>query len=292
MSVILPYIAVGPAAVAIRRPELKTTQHPTIMTAKLMTITPAIAAKLLENNPKNRQLNTVHVARLAKEIKEGRWKVNGDMIRLTGFNGKGSIIDGQHRLSAVIKSGISIQSWVMGGLPEDVFNTIDSGRLRSKGDTLFCDGEKSAKKIAAALVIIDQYKNKRFGFGQQYSNTQVQELLRLYPEVRYCLTTQRTAVLPPSIFHACIYLFSMKDQELAQNFSTAIVTGIGLKSKDPFYVLRELLLKNRVGAGRFTKSNILALCILAWNFARENKKISVLRLPFVDNKLAEFPIIK
>ena len=84
----------------------------------------------------------------------------------------------------------------------------------------------------------------------------------------------------------------MKDEELAQNFSAAIVTGIGLKSKDPFYVLRELLLKNRVGAGRFTKSNILALCILAWNFARENKKISVLRLPFVDNKLAEFPIIK
>jgi len=31
LSVILPYIAVGPAAVAIRRPELKTTQHPTIM---------------------------------------------------------------------------------------------------------------------------------------------------------------------------------------------------------------------------------------------------------------------
>jgi RNA:NAD 2'-phosphotransferase (TPT1/KptA family) len=51
------------------------------MIPKLMTITPAIAAKFLENNPKNRPLSHMLIARLAKEMREGRWKVNGDMIR-------------------------------------------------------------------------------------------------------------------------------------------------------------------------------------------------------------------
>jgi hypothetical protein len=98
--------------------------------------------------------------------------------------------------------------------------------------------------------------------------------------------------MPPSIFHACYYLFSRRDQWLAENFANSMVDGLGLKVKDPFYVLRELLLKSRTGSARITKPNIFALCILAWNFARDGKKISVLRLNIVDGKLAEFPSLK
>jgi hypothetical protein len=262
------------------------------MIPKLMTITPAIAAKLLENNPKNRPLSHMLIARLAKEMREPRWKVNGDMIRLTGYNGKGNIIDGQHRLNAVIKSGVTIQSWVMGGLPEDVFNTIDSGKIRNASDTLFCDGEKSSRSLSAALIMVDQYVHRKFNFSHKYTNAQVQELLEVHPDLRNYLRSQKTPVMPPSIFHACYYLFSRRDRGLAENFADSIVDGLGLKPKDPFYVLRELFLKSRTGSARITKPNIFAFCILAWNFARDGKKISVLRLNIVDGKLIEFPSIK
>ena len=262
------------------------------MIPKLMVITPAIAAKLLEKNPKNRPLSQNLITRLATEMKEGRWKVNGDMIRLTGYNGDGSIIDGQHRLSAVIKSGVSIQSWVMGGLPEDVFNTIDCGKLRSRADTLFCDGEKSSSKLAASLTIVDQYITHRFGFGTCYTNMEIQKLLAIHPDIRNCLVAQKTPIIPPAIFHACIYLFSRRDYQLTQEFINAIVYGSGLGAKDPFYVLRETLLKNRMGTARLTKPYIIALCIVAWNFARDKKKISVLRLHTPNGYLADFPSIK
>jgi hypothetical protein len=271
-------------------PELKTITP--AVSAKLMTITPAIAAKLLENNSKNRPLSQTLISRLAKEMKEGRWKVNGDMIRLTGFNGKGSVIDGQHRLNAVIKSGVSIQSWIMGGLSEDVFNTIDCGKNRSAADTLFCDGEKRGSKLSAALVIVDQYARYRFGFTHSYTNTEIQELLAKHPDIRNCLVAQKTPVMSPAIFHACIYLFSRRDEALTQSFMDAIVYGSGLNSKDPFYVLRETLLKNRIGTARFTKPCVIALCILAWNFARDRKRISVLRLSTPNGFLEDFPSIK
>ena len=94
------------------------------MKAELKTITPAIAQTMLEKNTGNRAINRLHVENLAKEMKFGRWKVNGDTICLNASR----LIDGQNRLLAVLLSGVTIQSFVNEGLPSDVFDTKDVGR--------------------------------------------------------------------------------------------------------------------------------------------------------------------
>jgi len=123
------------------------------MNVKLTTVTPEWAEETLKKNIGNRPLNVQHVDKLAKEMTNGRWKVNGDTICLNGSR----VIDGQHRLHAVVQSGITIETLVVEGLSSDVFDTKDVGKRRSAGDTLGVAGEKNACRLAAALILIDKY---------------------------------------------------------------------------------------------------------------------------------------
>ena len=116
--------------------------------ATLLTITPKLAEIFLKNNNANRPLKQRQIASLARAMKEGDWKINGDTIRRSK---SGTIIDGQHRLHAVVRSQLTIQSWLIDGLDEDAFDTIAIGGNRSAADTLSCRGAKNSTTLAASL---------------------------------------------------------------------------------------------------------------------------------------------
>lgn len=261
------------------------------MNPELKTITPAIAAQMLKANTSNRRLREPHLAGLVKEIKGGRWKVNGDMIR---FSDNNVIIDGQHRLHAVVRSGVTIQSWVMDGLPADVFNTIDVGKRRSGGDTLGCLGEKNACRMAAALIMIDKYMTGRVEKSPMYSNGEIEELLAKYPEVRYSINThvKGKKVLLPAVMDACHYLFSRKNPAAANRFMERVLRGSGLEEGEPEYVLRERLVSNSLAKAKLSKAHVFALCINAWNHSQSGKKINHLKLYVRNGKLIEFPEVQ
>lgn len=260
------------------------------MKVELKTITPQIAKKLLENNSGNRPINAVHVEELVKEIKAGRWKVNGDMIRLSV---SGRILDGQHRLTAIIKAGMTMQTWVGEGLDDDIFDTIDVGKRRSGGDTLGCLGEKNAYRLSAALILVDKYMTGRVERGATYSNGEMQELLEKYPEVRESIQSLKgRKLILPAILDSCHYLFSRKDHAAANLFLERVLRGSGLAEGDPEYVLREKLVANSLAKAKLSKAHVFALCIKAWNHSRSGRKITHLKLTEREGKLIEFPIVQ
>lgn len=94
------------------------------------TITPESAQRLLRENSHNRPLNTKRVRRLATIIKEGRWRLNGDTVKV---DKKSRLLDGQHRLHAVIQSDRPIQTLLVTGLDPSVFDTSEIQRdLKSR----------------------------------------------------------------------------------------------------------------------------------------------------------------
>jgi hypothetical protein len=256
----------------------------------LITITPAVAAQMLEMNTANRPLTEGHVLSLSREMMGGRWKINGDMIRISATN---NIIDGQHRLHAVVRSGITIQSWVIWGLNDDVFDTIDVGKRRTSGDTLSCRGEKNAARLAAALIMIEKYMTGRAEKSIRFSNTEVEGLLAKYPEARESVMSSISGkgLLLPSVLDACHYLFSKKDLVMTAVFMEKIFKGIGLEEGDPWYALRERLLMNSMSTAKLSKALLMALCIKAWNAARQGKRISKLQLNVVEGKMGTFPVV-
>lgn len=97
------------------------------MKTELMTITPQQAQQWLENQGKNRKLSPKHVLYLSEEIKQGRWRLTHQGI---AFGDDGKLLDGQHRLAAIIKSGIGIKSLVTTGVPVGEFTILDRGMPR------------------------------------------------------------------------------------------------------------------------------------------------------------------
>ena len=260
------------------------------MNVKLTTVTPEWAEETLKKNIGNRPLNIQHVDKLAKEMTKGRWKVNGDTICLNGSR----VIDGQHRLHAVMQSGITIETLVVEGLSSDVFDTKDVGKRRSAGDTLGVAGEQNACRLAAALILIDKYFTGRVEKSVSYSNTEMEELLLKYPESRQSIQTSMgtKGLITPSVLDACHYLFSRKDPVLADQFVDKVLRGISLTEGSPWYVLRERLVNNSLSKAKLKKPYLMALCIKAWNHARAGTTVKILKFSQDGANTEDFPIVR
>jgi hypothetical protein len=100
---------------------------------RLERITPEIAKQYLESNTSNRTINANFVNFLAEQIKLGKWIENGESIK---FNKSGVLVDGQHRLLAVVKLGLPIKTNVVRGCDDDSFATLGNARPRSARDTM------------------------------------------------------------------------------------------------------------------------------------------------------------
>lgn len=101
---------------------------------RLVTITPEMAERCLAKNENNRNIRQRHVDRLAEDIKSGNWYVTHQGI---AFDEDGKLLDGQHRLLAIVKAGIPVQMMMTTGLKrDDVMSAIDVGSTRDIGDSL------------------------------------------------------------------------------------------------------------------------------------------------------------
>lgn len=99
-----------------------------MITAKMETITPEIAKKYLEKNTRNyRSLSKNTVDTYAEDMKIGKWEENGECI---AFYENGDLFDGQHRLHAIVKSGVTLRMMVERGIPNSTTIT-DWGSART-----------------------------------------------------------------------------------------------------------------------------------------------------------------
>ena len=98
------------------------------MRADKIKVTPETASQWLLENDNYRVLNEERVAKYAKDMSSGSWKRNGATIV---FDGRNNLIDGQHRLSACIRSGEPFETIVVRGVDADADETIDMGQPRN-----------------------------------------------------------------------------------------------------------------------------------------------------------------
>lgn len=108
------------------------------METKVEIITPELAAKYLEKNISNRRIRQADVDMLARDIKTGNWCITHQGI---AFNDAGNLIDGQHRLTAIVQAGIPVKMMVTRGLSEFSVIGVDRGIKRTVNDNLAITGE-------------------------------------------------------------------------------------------------------------------------------------------------------
>lgn len=121
-----------------------------VSSSKKVEISSEEAQFLIDNYNKNNRLPKMgQVKKLAREIQNGFWQCNGATII---FDITGNINDGQHRLMACAKSGRSIETWVIVGVPKEFQLTIDQHSKRSMGDSYRLENGNRIPKFQETII--------------------------------------------------------------------------------------------------------------------------------------------
>lgn len=162
---------------------------------ELVFVSPNIAKILLKDlYDEQRPYHDTVAQRYAADMKAGRW--NPDNPQPIIISDTGKVIDGQHRLHAVIISGCTIPMYVARGASENTYKVVDSGRSRSVADRI--GGIPSANQVAALakrIIIIDSGStmNTALTNSQKYAVTQQQILGLIERNTDYLVSNVRAA---------------------------------------------------------------------------------------------------
>lgn len=137
------------------------------MTTEILTITPDLAKGILANNKGNRKLNDNHVNFLTGQMLAGKWLFTGDPIKISHEK---RLLDGQHRLQAVVKSGKSQDFLIAKDLDDEIFNVLDTGKVRTAADVLSTQSIKNPNESAAIAKFVILYRAGKLQHKGKVSN--------------------------------------------------------------------------------------------------------------------------
>jgi hypothetical protein len=227
------------------------------------------------------------VKRYAAMMADGKWVLTGEAIK---FDDQGILIDGQHRLWAVIESGAVISSLVIEGVGHEAFAWMDQGKRRNLADFFTMQGYAQAHQLAATIRTIHRYKvYRRFRAAGQFRDIDPYAAVALakeHPEIQDIIRVSGQHVYAPmaitrSLLSAMHFLFSEVDEEDAEGFMEQLGTGLASRPTDPVYILRETYIRMRSTSTHSVSQRdhdyMGAIGIKAWNAYRMGEDISLLR---------------
>jgi hypothetical protein len=256
-------------------------------------ITPPVARAILEANTRNRPLRPGRVTQLASAIKRGEWKLNGETLKLAV---DGTLIDGQHRLSAVLEAEAPIETLVMRDLPIEAQDTVDTGRKRRLADILKIEGYSDSHALAAGINMLHRFRSGlRIDYSQSGAPSALQaiELIQREPEIVKSVAVARTVAKqvpgPIGVFIALHCVFFKVDPGPTEEFYLRLKDGADLPKGDPLLHLRNQLMRPRKDRGYAqAPATVMGMTIKAFNLRRAGRRVELLtfrkneQLPTVD----------
>jgi len=244
-----------------------------------VTLTPEMATALLEHNTLNRPLSDGHVRRIAGQIAADKWKFNGDTIKVSD---DGAVLDGQHRLWAVIEAKKPVETIIVRGIARDAFATIDTvRRARSGGDVIaLCGTVKNRNHVAMALSWLLRWQRGALDTytlpQNKIENSDIEAAFAGHPAIVRAvdrMTGLRT-LINVATGSFLYYVFTNRNAAIAERFVETLENPAGVGINDPFYRFRVYLAENR--RQRREPLMTIALAFKAANAAKGDRKIQLL----------------
>lgn len=249
------------------------------MEVKLQSVTPDMAATLLANNGHNRKLNSNRVNGLVAAMRSGEWQLNGETIIVSDT---GKLMDGQHRLKAVIAFGRPVDLLVAYGANENAFHTIDTGKGRSPGDILSMSEVRNPTACAAVAKLIWQII-QRVPLTTPAPTSYLLKVLERFPSIqKWAMETNgkgaNTIVPQASLVAALVYLEDIaKKPASALDFYEGVVVGANLPESSPILALRNRCINVRQSGGRLGAEWAWPITAKALSYFEAGQKVTKLR---------------
>ncbi len=214
-------------------------------------VTPAMAAALLESDHGNRQVLLSHVESLARDMREGRWAFNPRPICLAA---NGRVLDGRHRLRAIIEAGVAVEMPIMRGLPEAAFDTYDRQHGQAPALAEILPGFGDGALLAAMANLL--WRHERCPPGSppgKASAAELRDILAQHPRLAEMRTFARrmVAYATPSALGYAAYVIERENPVQGAAFLARLDGSLAEPPAHPVSRLRRrLLAMRRAGAGR------------------------------------------
>jgi hypothetical protein len=269
-----------------------------IFTIVDLLIGPSEAKFLLKFNVRNRKMKDYHLNALSNDMStrsnwnpdKSPWIYNAQSIE---FDVNGNQINGQNRLTSIVKTGKIIPMKLFINVNSEAFKVYDTGANKNATSVLSKLGVKNPAMIAKTTKMYNAHKT-----GKGFSENVVKQSRRSMSNEDVYNTYMTDSMIVKSVKFAKKYtkgfgkvlsssdvsgfhrILSEKSQEDADEFIEKLCTGLGLESGSPILALRKRLIKHKNDENyHLTSKNISLLVRHAWNKFRRGEKIKHLTLP-------------
>lgn len=251
------------------------------MKTEVKNINPELARFMLTTNSNNRNCSDNHVNFLAAEMSNNHWVFDGQPIR---FSLTGQLLDGQHRLNAIIKSNTTQSFLIITGIADDAFKVMDTGKNRSGADALKINGIHYATDVAACSRMIMHYRTgSGADKGGRKSNSDIidwyyeNENIIEHIKNGHKWSNMFSNIMSRSEVATFSFLLSEVNANQSDLFLSRLCTGLDLDANSPIFILRKRLIDDKMSTTRLRISDKKAFVIKAWNAFRLNKPMMMLK---------------
>lgn len=252
-----------------------------------ITVTPADAEAWLEVNFNNRPKTTAKIREMARDMRNGRFLLNGETIK---FSPDGNLLDGQHRLEALIISGVPIRLSVAYDVQDESQLTMDTGTKRNVAGALFFRGvavdRTFAQAISAGMLMYNSASAAR-----PTGSEQVNFVENHLDDIAWAIGVSGEAARKlgsKKLLGTAAIILGQVSKPQAEIFFRSLGTGEMLMIGNPILTLRNKLLAEKLQVThRADLINYLGLIFKSWNAWRLGKQVRVLR--FGENEVFPEP---
>lgn len=256
-------------------------QHPSMVsdtgaTYSVETIGPDTAKEMLASNIDNRHIRRAVVDRYARDMKAHKWVENGAAI---SFAADGTLLDGQHRLAAIVRAGVAVRLLVVRGLPNSAQDSMDDLAKRTLADTFNFHGISNANSAAAIVRRVLLWQNDARTNTGKYQPTKAEALAAIREDqtlavaINAAAQMRKRSIVSPSIIGLTWWLFWNIDQDDCEKFWSGLHSGADLSENSPIFIVREQISRYNARAERVPETAYLAWVIKAWNHYRADKTL-------------------
>lgn len=246
-------------------------------------VTPQIAEEWLGKNVHNRNIRGRIVDAYARDMAAGRWRLTGEAVK---FSTNGTLLDGQHRLQAVIRAGVPVELFVLRGLEPETQEVMDSGSARTAGDALRLRGQTARYTSLAAAARLGVLRGADTSIdgstGGKVTTLEILDFLDANPDlvdaVEMAVMHKTQIDVPMSVLSLAIFELSGVDTEACDIFITRVAEKTHLVKGDAILALNERLAEIRRTRRHASRADYLSLIFRAWNYWRTDKTVAALPL--------------
>lgn len=243
-------------------------------------VTPELAEKWLAQNPKNRTIKKAIVERYARDMTDGNWLYTGEAIK---FSADGKLLDGQHRLTAILESTETIEMEVITDIPVEAQDFMDVGLKRTAADMLTINGYSYAVMTAAAARIALGVEEGLVEPGNyKATHGEIKTWVELNPTItdsaEMAKNYHRRLDVSPALVCYTHYMMSKIDRDAADAFWAQAASKIGLTEGEPILAMINKFADIRRQSQRIRAGVYISMIYRTWNAKRAGRTMSQMKI--------------